>query len=75
MSTQVLTGLVQIVIPTPFKVGPVNCYVSTSAPITLVDTGTQWDESRRAWQAGLAELGLALEAVQRIIIKIGRAHV
>jgi glyoxylase-like metal-dependent hydrolase (beta-lactamase superfamily II) len=68
MPTQVLTGLFQIVIPTPFKVGPVNCYVSTSTPITLIDTGTQWDESRRTMQAELAVLNLRMEEVQRIII-------
>ena len=68
MATHVLNGLHQIVIPTPFKVGPVNCYVTTARPITLIDTGTKWDESRRAWQAELAELGLNIEDVQRIII-------
>ncbi len=68
MPTQVLNGLYQVVIPTPFKVGPVNCYVTTSAPLTLIDTGTKWDESRRALQAELAELGLKLENLQRIII-------
>ena len=68
MPTQVLNGLHQIVVPTPFKVGPVNCYVTTTAPITLIDTGTKWDESRRAVQTELAELGLKTEDVQRIII-------
>jgi glyoxylase-like metal-dependent hydrolase (beta-lactamase superfamily II) len=68
MPTQVLNGLYQIVIPTPFKVGPVNCYVTTTAPITLIDTGTKWDESRRALQIELAELDLKIENVQRIII-------
>jgi len=66
--TQVLNGLYQIVVPTPFKVGPVNCYVTTTAPITLIDTGTKWDESRRAVQTELAELGLKTEDVQRILI-------
>jgi glyoxylase-like metal-dependent hydrolase (beta-lactamase superfamily II) len=68
MPTQVLNGLHQIVIPTPFKVGPVNCYVTTTTPITLIDTGTKWDESRRAMQTELAALGLKIADVQRIII-------
>src|SRR5512135_181412 len=68
MPTQVLKGLHQFVIPTPFKVGPVNCYVTTTAPITLIDTGTKWDESRRVMQTELAALGLRIEDVQRIII-------
>jgi glyoxylase-like metal-dependent hydrolase (beta-lactamase superfamily II) len=68
MPTQVLNGLYQVVIPTPFKVGPVNCYVATAAPITLIDTGTKWNESRRVVQSELAELDLKIEDVQRIII-------
>ena len=68
MATKVLEQLYQIVIPTPFKVGPVNCYVTRTAPITLIDTGTKWDESRCALQAELAELSLKIEDVQRIII-------
>jgi glyoxylase-like metal-dependent hydrolase (beta-lactamase superfamily II) len=68
VATPVLQGLYQIVIPTPFKVGPVNCYVTTSAPITLIDTGTKWDESRRAMQQELAELSLTIDDVQRIVI-------
>ena len=68
MAKQVSEKLYQVMIPTPFKVGPVNCYVATARPITLIDTGTKWDESRRAWQTELAELGLKIEDVQRIII-------
>jgi glyoxylase-like metal-dependent hydrolase (beta-lactamase superfamily II) len=68
MPTQVLNGLYQVAVPTPFKVGPVNCYVTTSQPITLIDTGTHWDESRRVLQAELAELGLPIAEVQRIVI-------
>jgi glyoxylase-like metal-dependent hydrolase (beta-lactamase superfamily II) len=68
VATQVSGKLYQMVIPTPYKVGPVNCYVTTARPITLIDTGTKWDESRRALQTELAELGLEIEAVQRIII-------
>ncbi len=68
MAAQVLENLYQLVIPTPFKVGPVNCYVATTKPVTLIDTGTKWDESRRGLQVELAELGLKVEDVQRLII-------
>jgi glyoxylase-like metal-dependent hydrolase (beta-lactamase superfamily II) len=63
-----MNGLYQIAVPTPFKVGPVNCYVSTSAPMTLIDTGPKWDEAREAMQAELAVLGLTMADVQRIVI-------
>jgi glyoxylase-like metal-dependent hydrolase (beta-lactamase superfamily II) len=68
MSSKVLEQLHQIVIPTPFKVGPVNCYVSTTDPITLIDTGTQGAESRVALEAELGELGLRVSDIRRVII-------
>jgi glyoxylase-like metal-dependent hydrolase (beta-lactamase superfamily II) len=68
MPTQVIEGLYQIVIPTPFKVGPVNCYVTTTEPITLIDTGTKDAESRAALQAELAALGLHVSDIRRVII-------
>ena len=68
MPTHVMDGLYQIEIPTPFKVGPVNCYVTTTEPITLIDTGTQGAESRAALQAELAALGLQVSDLCRVII-------
>jgi glyoxylase-like metal-dependent hydrolase (beta-lactamase superfamily II) len=68
MPTYVIDGLYQIEIPTPFKVGPVNCYVTTTEPITLIDTGTQGEESRAALQAELAALGLQVSDLRRVII-------
>ena len=66
--TQVMEQLYQIIVPTPFAVGPVNCYVATTAPITLIDTGPRHADSRAALQAGLSELGLSARDLQRIII-------
>lgn len=57
-----------IPIPTPFSVGPVNVYVSTQAPVTLVDTGPKWAESRSALEVALAERGLRLEDIQQLIL-------
>ena len=68
MSNHVIDGLYQIEIPTPFKVGPVNCYVATTDPITLIDTGTKGDASRAALQAELATLGLQVSDLRRVII-------
>jgi glyoxylase-like metal-dependent hydrolase (beta-lactamase superfamily II) len=68
MPTHVIDGLYQLEIPTPFKVGPVNCYVTTTEPITLIDTGTQGEESRTALQAELAALGLQVSDIRRVII-------
>jgi glyoxylase-like metal-dependent hydrolase (beta-lactamase superfamily II) len=68
MPNHVIDGLYQIEIPTPFKVGPVNCYVTTTEPITLIDTGTRGDESRAALVAELAVLNLQVSDIRRVII-------
>ena len=68
MPTQVLDGLYQLILPTPFPVGPVNCYLSTHRPITLVDTGTRWEATRQSLVAQLNCLGLGPEAIERVVI-------
>jgi glyoxylase-like metal-dependent hydrolase (beta-lactamase superfamily II) len=68
MSIEVLPNLYQIVVPTPFAVGPVNCYVASTDPVTLIDTGPRQSDSRAALHAGLSELGLTVHDVRRIII-------
>jgi glyoxylase-like metal-dependent hydrolase (beta-lactamase superfamily II) len=49
-------------------VGPVNCYVTTTEPITLIDTGTKGEEARAALEAELAALGLQVSDLRRVII-------
>lgn len=68
MPREVTAGLYQLVLPTPFPVGPVNCYVSTQSPVTLIDTGTKWEPSLLELQVQLAELGLTLDQIERLVI-------
>jgi len=68
MLTQVIDGLHQIVLPTPYKVGTVNCYVSLTEPVTLIDTGIKGAESRAALEAELAALDLRVSDLRRVII-------
>lgn len=68
MPIEVLPKLYQISVPTPFAVGPVNCYVALSDPITLIDTGPRHPESRAALHAGLSEIGLKTRDLRRILI-------
>lgn len=58
----------QIVLPTPWSVGPVQVYAIEGDPLTLVDTGVKTDESRSALAAGLDALGYGLEDVGRVIL-------
>jgi glyoxylase-like metal-dependent hydrolase (beta-lactamase superfamily II) len=68
MVMQVLDKLYQIVVPTPFAVGPVNCYLATTDPITLIDTGPLHADSRAGLEAGLRSLSLTQRDIRRIII-------
>lgn len=65
----ILPDLYQIVLPTPFPVGPVNVYVARDADgLTLVDCGPLTSEARAALDAGLAALGHSARNVCRILI-------
>lgn len=55
-------------LPTPFPVGPINVYLAEGDPLTLVDTGPKWDETRTALEAGLASHGYRLEDLQRVLL-------
>jgi glyoxylase-like metal-dependent hydrolase (beta-lactamase superfamily II) len=68
MSIEVLPKLYQIIVPTPFAVGSVNCYVALSDPVTLIDTGPRHPDSRAALHAGLREIGLKTGDLRRILI-------
>ena len=63
-----LPALHQIVLPTPWPVGPVQVYVVEGEPLTLVDTGVRTPESHAALEAAFDALGLGLEDVQRIVL-------
>jgi glyoxylase-like metal-dependent hydrolase (beta-lactamase superfamily II) len=71
--TRIAPGLFQIVIPTPFPVGPVNVYLSTDpdSPLTLIDTGPRTDQALAALEQSLNVLGFALVDIERIIITHG----
>lgn len=64
---------IRIELPTSFDVGPVNVYLFTAPEPVLVDTGVDSDESWAVLQAGLAEHGLAVADLRRVIIT--HAHV
>ena len=63
-----LPRLHQIVLPTPWEVGPVQIYVILSDPLTLIDTGVKSPASRAALETALEVLGHGLEEVERVIL-------
>lgn len=62
-----------ITIPTPFPVGPINCYLAQADELTLIDTGAKTDEAILALRDQLKARGLAFRDIHRIIIT--HAHV
>jgi glyoxylase-like metal-dependent hydrolase (beta-lactamase superfamily II) len=58
----------RVVVPTPFKVGPANVYVFTDGPVTLIDCGPNTWAAENALRLGMADHGLVLEQIARIII-------
>ena len=60
-----------VVLPTPWRVGPITAYLFGEDPVTLVDTGVDTAETRRAWQATLDDAKLTPRDVRRIVVTHG----
>jgi glyoxylase-like metal-dependent hydrolase (beta-lactamase superfamily II) len=63
-----LPALHQIVLPTPWPVGPVQVYVVEGDPLTLIDTGVRTRESRASLESAFDALGLGLDELRRIVL-------
>jgi glyoxylase-like metal-dependent hydrolase (beta-lactamase superfamily II) len=57
-----------IVLPTPFPVGPVNCWLLRGDPLTLVDAGPDTPEALAALESGLASAALRIEDVELLVL-------
>ena len=55
-------------IPTPFRVGLVNCYLIDDDPLTLVDVGPNWGSALVALDDAVRGAGRRLEDLERIVI-------
>ncbi|HEY0547657.1 MAG TPA: MBL fold metallo-hydrolase [Pyrinomonadaceae bacterium] len=60
--------IVSISVPTPFYVGPVNCYLIAEDPLTLIDTGPKTREAAEALREGLRRAGFRVADLRRIIL-------
>lgn len=62
------TGVLHAALPTPFAVGPVNCYLLPSAPVTIVDPGMVMPESLALVDALLATAGLSVGDIDQVVV-------
>ncbi|SDY08589.1 Glyoxylase, beta-lactamase superfamily II [Evansella caseinilytica] len=58
----------RLTIPTPFLVGPVNCYLIRGEALVLVDTGPKTTEAREALRRQLAENKVSAEDIDLVIL-------
>lgn len=62
------TGIHRLRVPTPFAVGPVNCYLLAGEPLTLIDTGPNWARSLVALERALAEHQVRIEDLELVAV-------
>lgn len=60
--------IIPISVPTPFYVGPVNCYLIAEDPITLIDTGPKTKEAQEALREGLRRARVRVADIRRIVL-------
>lgn len=60
--------IIPISVPTPFYVGPVNCYLIAEDPVTLIDTGPKTKEAAAALREGLRRAGVRVADIRRIVL-------
>ena len=58
----------RIVSPTPYAVGPVNAYLIDAEPLTLIDSGVNYEPGQQALEAGIREAGHELADIERILV-------
>ena len=66
-----LDGILSVALPTPFPVGPVNCYVLLDDPVTVIDPGMIWADSTAHLEGALGHVGRRLEDVAQVLITHG----
>jgi glyoxylase-like metal-dependent hydrolase (beta-lactamase superfamily II) len=71
--TDILGSIRTCTVPTPFPVGPINCYLILGDEPTLIDTGPDDAATLESMRAQLASHGLAFKDIRRIVVT--HAHV
>jgi len=60
--------VIQIELPTPFPVGPVNVYLIQAEKLTLVDTGPNTDQNWQLLNQALAKHGFSIRDIEQIVL-------
>jgi glyoxylase-like metal-dependent hydrolase (beta-lactamase superfamily II) len=60
--------IIPISVPTPFYIGPVNCYLIAEEPLTLIDTGPKTKEANEALREGLRKARVRVSDLRRIVL-------
>ncbi|MBD0372152.1 MAG: MBL fold metallo-hydrolase [Pyrinomonadaceae bacterium] len=60
--------IIPISVPTPFYVGPVNCYLIAEDPVTLIDTGPKTRAAVEALHEGLRRARFRVQDIRRIVL-------
>ena len=60
--------IIPIAVPTPFYIGPVNCYLIAEEPLTLIDTGPKTKEAGEALREGLRKARVRVADLKRIVL-------
>lgn len=68
MTMTMTNKILSITVPTPFKVGPVNCFLIKGEALTLVDTGPRTPEAEEALHSQLSEFGFVLDDIEQLIL-------
>ena len=64
-------GVLHAALPTPFPVGPVNCWVLPEQPVTVIDPGMLIPQSLALVEQLLAEAGLRPRDVDQVVVTHG----
>ncbi|WP_161822608.1 MBL fold metallo-hydrolase [Sporotomaculum syntrophicum] len=63
-----MLAVYQMIIPTPYPVGPVNVYLIKNDPITLIEVGPDTPQASKALEHMLELLGCRVEDIKRIVV-------
>lgn len=64
-------SVVEVALPTPFPVGPVNCYILRDEPVTVVDPGMLFADCTERLSAALDSAGRSLTDVDQVLVTHG----